>query len=575
MTEAPTAVRMPRKLGEIGVPIEAVPAGTAIADIAALLHEKPLLPGVIVESQSGHRLLSRARVERLISGRWATSAAGRSAALAAGRAAAEAATHDTLVLAADTDVDLAAEAALARPAGDRDEPLLVRWADGRLGIAPVMGLFAAMAGRYARLARTDPLTDLPNRATVEVEGRRRLAAGTLAAVLHLGLDRFQEVNDMLGTQGADVLLQRVAAGLRAACRDDDLIARLEGDQFVVLLAEPAPDSGLTRIGRRLADAIRGPHTVDGIPVSIETSIGIGRADHGDFAVVLRRAASAMRTAKKDRTQVVCWTAETRTTHRADLRQLTELRTGIAAGHLRLHYQPLHRAHCRGVHGAEALVRWQHPVRGALAPGVFLPDAERSDVILELTDWVLAEAIHQAAVWHRAGASVPISVNLSAAYLAQDRAVPTILALLGLEQLPPSLLTVEITETAVLTRPDQAAARLAAIRQAGIRVSIDDFGTGYTSLGLLPDLPIDEIKIDRSFVTRMHDSPGHAVIIDSVIAIARALDLTVVAEGIEDEPTAAALARAGVDLLQGFHLNRPRPAEVLTATLMAGGRGRPG
>ncbi|MET0415063.1 MAG: EAL domain-containing protein, partial [Actinoplanes sp.] len=161
-------------------------------------------------------------------------------------------------------------------------------------------------------------------------------------------------------------------------------------------------------------------------------------------------------------------------------------------------------------------------------------------------------------WHRAGAGLPISVNLSAAYLAQDRAVPTILALLAMERLPPELLTVEITETAVLTRPEEAAARLAEIRAAGIRVAVDDFGTGYTSLGLLPRLPVDELKIDRSFVVRMHESRAHATIIDAVISIARALDLSVVAEGVEDEPTAAALADAGVDLLQGYHLNRPQP-----------------
>jgi EAL domain-containing protein (putative c-di-GMP-specific phosphodiesterase class I) len=226
--------------------------------------------------------------------------------------------------------------------------------------------------------------------------------------------------------------------------------------------------------------------------------------------------------------------------------------------MRLHYQPLHDATTREIRGVEALVRWQHPQRGLLPPGLFLPDAERSDVILELTDWVLAEAIHQAAVWHREGASMPVSVNISAAYLARDRAVPTILALLNLEKLPPSLLTIEMTETAVLTRPDRAAARLAMIRAAGIRISIDDFGTGYTSLGLLPEFPIDELKIDRSFVVRLHDSKPHATIIDAVVSIARSLNVSVVAEGVEDEPAAATLAAAGVDLLQGFHLNRPVP-----------------
>ncbi|MBU2663402.1 bifunctional diguanylate cyclase/phosphodiesterase [Actinoplanes bogorensis] len=558
MTEPRRAVRLPRKLGELGVPVEVLPLGTSFADVMELLQAEPLLPGVLIASGGHQIMLSRARAEQLTMG-----PLGFGAALTSRRIIEPADGLEPLALPSDTDVDLAAQAALARPIVSRDEPIVVCWRDGRCGIAPVIGLLTAMAGRYARLARADQLTGLPNRSAALTEGRQRLEDGELAAVLHLGLDRFQDANDMLGTQGADVLLQRVAAELRAACRAEDLTARLEGDQFVVLLAEPAPAEGLITIARRLADALRGPHTVNGIPVSIETSIGIAATDHREFSVVLRRAADAVRTAKRDRVGVVLWTADTVSTHRADLRQLTELRTGIRSGHLRLHYQPQVCARTREIHGFEALVRWQHPQRGELPPGVFLPDAERSDVILELTDWVLAEAIHQSAVWHQGGADMPVSVNLPAAYLAQERAVPTVLALLALEQLPARLLTLELTETAVLARPDEAAARLTSMRAAGIRVSIDDFGTGYTSLGLLPELPIDELKIDRSFVARMLDSQARATIIHSIIAIARSLDLTVVAEGIEDEPTAAALAAAGVDLLQGYHLGRPAPAPEFT------------
>ncbi|MCO8275422.1 bifunctional diguanylate cyclase/phosphodiesterase [Actinoplanes sp. TRM 88003] len=546
--------RLPRKLGEIALPAAVLSARTPVAEVAAQLRAEPLRPGVLVAGPgTGPTLVARAVIERRVDD--------------PGPLAGLAESGETRVLPADTEIELAAEAALERPPGLHDEPLLVRWPDGRYGIAPVDGLLIAMAGRYARLARTDRLTGLPNRSAALSEAHQRLEAGTLAAVIHLGLDRFQDINDVLGRHGADTLLQRVASRLRAACRTGDLIARLEGDQFLVLVADTAPLPGPAGLARRLADVIRGPHLVDGVPVSVETSTGVCVVDQRDPSEVLRRTAAALRTAKKDRTGVVVWTPEIGTGQRADLRQLTELRTGIGAGHLRLHYQPLHRATGdRAIQGVEALVRWQHPQRGTLPPGVFLPDAERSDVILELTDWVLAEALHQAAQWHRAGHDVPVSVNLSAAYLAQDRAVPTILALLELEQLPARLLTVEITETAVLTRPDQAAARLAAIRAAGIRVAIDDFGTGYTSLGLLPELPIDELKIDRSFVMRMNDSPARATIIHSVIAIARSLDLTVVAEGVEDEPTAVALAEAGVDLLQGYHLNRPQPAEQLQPQL---------
>ncbi|MEU4422011.1 bifunctional diguanylate cyclase/phosphodiesterase [Actinoplanes sp. NPDC024001] len=547
MTGPGSGPRSPRQLGEIGVPLTPMPSSTSFAQIEAALAADALAPGVIVRTATGHRLLSRAVVER---------------ARHAGLGPADLAGADALELAAGTDIDVAAEAALARPGVEREEPVLISWPDGRFGAASVIELLAAVAGRFARMSRTDSLTGLPNRARVQAEGQRRLDAGELAAVIHLGLDRFQDANDVLGHHGADTLLNLVAAALRDACGAGNLAARLDGDQFVVLVAELPPGQSPQAVGRRLAAGIRGPHPVDGLPISVEASVGISPADHHDVTVLMRRAAAAMRRAKHERTGVVEWAPGLDTNQRVDLRQLTELRAGLRSGHLRLHYQPLHDARSRELHGVEALVRWQHPQRGLLPPGVFLPDAERSDVILELTDWVLAEALHQAAVWHRAGHHVPVSVNLPPAYLAQDRAVPTIRTLLDLERLPPSLLTVEITETAVLTRPDLVAAQLTELRATGVRAAIDDFGTGYTSLGLLPQLPIDELKIDRSFVVRMHDSPAHATIIDSVIAIARSLGMTVVAEGVEDEPTAADLAAAGVDLLQGYHLNRPQPAEAL-------------
>ncbi|MBB2944316.1 diguanylate cyclase (GGDEF)-like protein [Actinoplanes lutulentus] len=472
----------------------------------------------------------------------------------------------SLELPADTDIELAAEAALARPGEEREEPVLITWPDGRFGVASMIDILAAIAGRFVRASRIDPLTELPNRAMAQAEGQRLLDAGGLAAMIHLGLDRFQDANDVLGHQGADTLLLRVGNALSDACGPGNIAARLDGDQFLVLLAELPPGQTPQNAARRLLSDIRGPHTVDGLPIGVEASIGISHIDRGDgdIDVLMRRAAAAMRRAKRERTGVVEWTPGLDSDRRVDLRQLTELRAGLRSGHLRLHYQPLYDARSRRLHGVEALVRWQHPQRGLLLPGVFLPDAERSDVILDLTDWVLAEAVHQAAVWHRAGQDVPVSINLPAAYLAQDRAVPTILALVRMERLPAHLLTMEITETTVLANPDQVAEQLTALRATGMRVSIDDFGTGYTSLGLLPRLPIDELKIDQSFVLRMRDSPAHATIIDSVIAIARSLDLTVVAEGVEDEPTAAGLADVGVDLLQGYHLRRPRPpGDVLT------------
>ncbi|WP_436529585.1 putative bifunctional diguanylate cyclase/phosphodiesterase [Actinoplanes sp. HUAS TT8] len=545
------APRLPRKLGELAVPTAPLAGDTTVHDAETILRRDEHTPAVIVVTAAGHRLLSRARLERM-----------PTAPVGVRRTVKDLVIDGSLALPADTDIDVAAEAALARPAGEREEPVLVLWPDGRCGIAPIMDLLAAMAGRYAKLSRTDQLTGLPNRGMIAAEGQRHLDNGDLVAVLHLGLDQFQDANDVLGHHGADLLLHRVAVALTAAHGTGNLAARLDGDQFLVLITDLPGGHTAQSMGRQIAAGIRGPHQIDGLPIGVEVSIGVSPADHHDIQVIQRRAAAAMRRAKQERTGVVEWTPGLDTTQRVDLRQLTELRTGLKSGHLRLHYQPLHDAVTREMNGVEALVRWQHPQRGLLPPGVFLPDAERSDVILELTDWVLAEALHQAAVWKRAGHHVPVSVNLPAAYLAQPRAVPTILTMLQLEQVPAELLTVEITETAVLTRPDEVAAQLSELRLRGVRVAIDDFGTGYTSLGLLPRLPIDELKIDRSFVVQMHESAAHATIIDSVIAIAKSLGMKVVAEGVEDEPTAADLARAGVDLLQGYHLNRPTPPEAV-------------
>jgi diguanylate cyclase (GGDEF)-like protein len=543
---------VPRKIGELGVPVTPMPAHTPIDEVRALLEVNTMIPGVVVDEGGRRRVLGRPLVFR-------AAAAGDLSTI--GQIASVGA---TLEMPGGTDIDLAAEATLARPAAEREEPVLITWADGRVGVAGAVDVLAAMAGRFTKSSRADPLTGLPNRAQAQAEAQRRLEAGELIAVLHLGLDRFQDANDVLGHHGADTLLRLVAVALRDACGPVSTAARLDGDQFVVLVSGLPPGMGPVSAARRLVGELRGPHQVDGLPISVEMSVGVSVPGPGqrDAALLMRRAAGAMRRAKHERTGVVEWTTGLDTDQRVDLRQLTELRAGLRAGHLRLHYQPLHDANSRRRRGVEALVRWQHPQRGLLPPGVFLPDAERSDVILELTDWVLAEAMHQAAVWHRAGHDVPVSINLPAAYLAQDRAVPTIMALVRMERLPPALLTMEITETAVLTQPDRVAAQLAELRATGIRVAIDDFGTGYTSLGLLPRLPIDELKIDQSFVLRMHESPAHATIIDSVIAIARSLGLIVVAEGVEDEVTAAGLAAAGVDLLQGYHLNRPAPPQAL-------------
>jgi EAL domain-containing protein (putative c-di-GMP-specific phosphodiesterase class I) len=241
----------------------------------------------------------------------------------------------------------------------------------------------------------------------------------------------------------------------------------------------------------------------------------------------------------------------------------ELRAAIGSGEIVLHYQPLVDAGTSCVRGVEALARWNHPIRGLLPPAAFIPYAESTDLIFSLTGHVLREAIRQAAQWARGGVPLPVSVNISARSLARDDLVPGIAGLLAEYRLPGMLLTVEVTESAVMTHPAAAAQRLTELRALGVRVSIDDFGTGYTSLALLTQLPIDELKVDRTFIGTMTESPTHAAIVQTIAELAARLALTVVGEGVEDESTAGALRDLGFDLLQGYHFGRPSPADTVT------------
>jgi diguanylate cyclase (GGDEF)-like protein len=406
---------------------------------------------------------------------------------------------------------------------------VVSFDDGRLGIAPVGPLVEHLSRRYESLARDD----LP------------------VALLLVDLDRFKEINDELGHSRGDELLRRVASVLADAL--PGAVYRLGGDEFVVLIEEPGGE--LESLGRRLLRSIRGPFTVAGVPITVETSVGIARTRPGrrDLGDLMAGADTAMYAAKRHRTAVELWRPELAAENATDLRLLAELRTAIDGGELVLHYQPLVDARTGKVASLAALVRWDHPRHGMLTPAAFLAEAERSEMITAMTDRILADAVRQAARWHRDGWRVPVAVNLAAPVLAQDR----IVGVIAEYDLPGSALKVEITESAVMTRPERGADRLRAIRELGVRIAMDDFGTGYTSLALLTQLPLDELKLDRSFVHRIHD-PRERAIVEAVAAMARGLGLTLVAEGVEDQQTADILRDAGFDVLQGYHFGRPAP-----------------
>ncbi|AEV83780.1 putative signaling protein [Actinoplanes sp. SE50] len=538
-------------LADLAVPVPVTPAGTPVGDVEAALRADPELLGVLTESGGELFLIDRAFLDLVLAGRL-----GYGRALLHRRPLRSLLRRPALVLPAATDWGDAARAAMERPDGSKAIPIVVALGDDTFGLAPVGPLVEHISRRYQAMALTDDLTGLGNRRSLM--SRRAPAPG--AAAMVIDLNRFKEINDTLGHTRGDELLRQVAVALSGACRPAEAF-RLGGDEFVVFTPDLAVWPGLSpcEAGHRLLHAIQGPFPVGGVPVTVEASMGIavvGPGDPRDLEDLVSRADSAMYAAKRDRTQVELWHGAL-AAGAIDLGLDTDLWAAIGNGELVLHYQPLVDAQTRATVSVEALVRWSHPRRGLLPPGVFLPQAERSDVIHMLTAAVLGDAVRQAATWHRAGRDVPVAVNLAAPVLSSDRVLTKIGELLDETGLPPRGLIVEVTESAVMTRPAESADRLRSLRAMGVGVAIDDFGTGNTSLGLLTQLPLSELKLDRSFVTRIHQ-PQDRVIIESVARMANGLGLTLVAEGVEDADTADTLTALGFDLLQGYHFGRPEP-----------------
>lgn len=547
---------VPPTLGELAVRATVAGARTDIGEVEALLRADATVPGVVTVVDQQTYLIDRAYLELVLAGRL-----GYGRALHHRRALRGIVRAPALVLPAATGWDEAARAAMARSDLHKAEPLVVAYDDSGLGVAPVAPLVEYLSRRYADLAHTDELTGLGNRRLLVERGT---ALGRHATLVVLDLNRFKEINDVLGHEHGDALLRHVGAALARAVGAHRAF-RLGGDEFVVLMEHGTPVEP-REFGQWLAAAVAGPYQVAGIPLTAEASVGvagIGGPAH-DLDTLLTAADTAMYAAKRDRIGVEVWHPQLSAARAADLGLHSELRSAIEAGQLVAHYQPLVDARTRRTVSLEALVRWNHPQRGLLPPGVFLPQAERSDVIHALTAAVLADAVRQAARWHERGRTVPVAVNLAAPVLASDRVVATVTDLLAQTGLPAYALIVEVTESAVMTRPEEAARRLHLLRDLGVRIAMDDFGTGFTSLELLTRLPLDELKLDRAFVTRVHGR--ERPIVEAVARMAAGLGLTLVAEGVEDERTADTLTGLGFDLLQGYHFSRPVPAGQLEEKL---------
>ncbi len=427
--------------------------------------------------------------------------------------------------------------------------------------------------RLRHEAMYDGLTNLPNRSLLfETLGKAVAAAreaNTTVALLLMDLDRFKEVNDTFGHQFGDLLLQQVAFRLRNQLRSIDTVARLGGDEFAIVIPAASDSTALARTARNILNALEQPFVIEQQVLEVGASIGIATFPaHGDDArTLLRRADVAMYAAKQAQLGYAFHRDDV-DRHTADqLSLIVEIRSALEHNQFEPYFQP--KIHMRSglMTRAEVLLRWNHPQRGLVSPALFVPVAERTGFIRTITEWLLERTMSQLRTWHDAGAPVHVAVNVSAKSLL-DQAFPAkIDALLNRWQMDPRFLKIEITESSIMADPSHALAIMSMLQSLGVRLSVDDFGTGYSSLVHLRELPIDEIKIDQSFVKGMTTSDADAAIVRTVIDLAHNLGKQVCAEGVEDADTWRMLDSMGCDLAQGYFMSAPKSAPELMQWLL--------
>jgi len=418
-------------------------------------------------------------------------------------------------------------------------------------------------------AEHDDLTDLPNRTLFHkraASALKKASRGDPVAIAIIDLDRFKEVNDTLGHHNGDRLLAELARRLDVNTRPEDTVARLGGDEFgVVLTGVTDPDEALWRLREIIDREVQ----VGKLPLSVESSVGfvVAPEDGNDIDDLLQRADVAMYVAKGDHSGVVRYDPDQDEYDVTKLGLIAELSHAIDDGQLVFHYQPKANIGDGSVDAMEALVRWEHPVRGLTYPDSFVPIAEQTDLIDKLTDWALATALADVKQLARHNDKLAVAVNVSARSLSKPDFATRVQAAIETADVPPERLIIEITETAVAGDPERARTALAKLRERGVRVSIDDFGKGQTSLGVLSSLPVYELKIDMSFVRDMLTNTAHAAIVRSIVDLGHNLDMRVVGEGVETDEVLAGLRDAGCDVVQGFLLARPMPFKKLERWLM--------
>jgi diguanylate cyclase (GGDEF)-like protein len=419
----------------------------------------------------------------------------------------------------------------------------------------------------------DTLTGLPNRTLFHDRVHQALLTarreGLRLGVMIMDVDRFKEINETLGHQNGDRLLRLIALRLKGTLRESDTIARLGGDEFGLLLPKVDPPGAAAQVARKVLKALKEePLVVGGLTLDVGASIGIALyPEHGeDVDTLLRQADVAMYAAKESLTGYESYREDHNRYSPSRLALAGELRRAIEDRMLTLHYQPKAELGTGKIRGVEALVRWPHPSRGLLTAEEFVPLAENTGLIKALTLFVLDTGLRQLRTWRRSGLDITVAVNISAANLHDPRFPREVKQLLRKWKVDPTWLELEITESSIMKDSIRGLEVLAELSGMGVRLSIDDFGTGYSSLAYLKQLPVQEIKIDKSFVLGLVADPSAAMIVRSVIDLGRNLGLSVVAEGVETEAIWRRLGSLGADLAQGFYLARPAPSDEISAVL---------
>jgi diguanylate cyclase (GGDEF)-like protein len=407
------------------------------------------------------------------------------------------------------------------------------------------------ASEAFHLARTDDLTGLPNRRAILREVDKSLEAQEPFGLMLLDLDGFKEVNDTLGHGAGDTLLELVALRVKEALPPTVMLARVGGDEFAILVKNE-DEVELLEMAQGIRRTLLAPARIEGLDLAMDASLGIALVEAGDT-----RAADLLR--HLNRSGAELYSADHDEFSRQRLQMGEELRRALHKGQVTAWYQPKVDAMTKDVMGFEALVRWEHPENGTLPPAAFLTVARRSGLMQELSLVVVELAVASAARWRRMGMDLHVAINVAPPELLGGQLLPAIYEALHRSDLPPHAVTVEVTEDSFLADPERARQVLLDVHRHGLKVSVDDYGTGFSSLSYLRDLPISELKLDRSFVSTMSRDRRSSLIVASTIDMAHALDLRVVAEGVEDAETVQELMDMGVDTLQGYRISKPMPA----------------